>query len=127
MAVIRCKAEIRSARELFEFAENNLKTSRSHACKRRMFRYAEEIPRANKRNFKPIKGIRVVHRVETIDSQNFLLRNLSCYSDNCLECEKYMNIAQVEVVLLSSWWVIVQTQTMKIHFSSASKMNLSLI
>jgi hypothetical protein len=37
--------------ELFEFAENNLKTSRSHACKRRMFRYAEEIPRANKRNF----------------------------------------------------------------------------
>jgi hypothetical protein len=29
MAVIRGKAEIRSARELFEFAENNLKTSRS--------------------------------------------------------------------------------------------------
>jgi hypothetical protein len=60
MTVIRGKAEIRSARELFELAENNLKTSRSHACKKRLFRYryVEEIPRANKRNFKPIKGIR---------------------------------------------------------------------
>jgi hypothetical protein len=95
MAVIRGKAEIRSARKLFEFAENNLKTSRSHACKRRLFRYVEEIPRANKRNFKPIKGIRAVHRVETIDSQNLLLRNLSCYCDNCLECEECTNIAQV--------------------------------
>ena len=35
MTVIRGKAKIRSTRELFEFAENNLKTSRSHACKRR--------------------------------------------------------------------------------------------
>jgi hypothetical protein len=51
MAVIRGKAEIRSARELFEFAENNLKTSRSHACKRRMFRYAEEIPGLSHDNF----------------------------------------------------------------------------
>jgi hypothetical protein len=75
MVVIRGKVEIRSARELFEFAENNLKTSRSHACKRRLFKYVEEIPLANKRNIKPIKGIRAVHRVETIDSQKFLLRN----------------------------------------------------
>jgi hypothetical protein len=56
--------------------------------------WVEEIPRANKRNFKPIKGIRAVHRVETIDSQNLLLRNVSCYCDNCLECEECMNIAQ---------------------------------
>ena len=92
MVVIRGKAEIRSARERFEFAENNLKTSRLHACKRRLFRYIEEIPRANKRNFKPIKRIRAVHRVEAIDSQNLLLRNVSCYCDNCFEC---MIIAQV--------------------------------
>ena len=114
MVAITSKAEIRPARERFEFAENNLKTSRSHACKRRLFRYVEEIPLANKRNNKPIKGIRAVHRVETIDSQNLLLRNVSCYCDNCLECEECMNIAQV-----GSWWVIGQTQAaMKEEFRS---------
>ena len=86
MVVIRGKSEIRSARELSEFAENYLKTSRLHAYKRRL--------QANKRNFKSIKGIRAVHRVETIDSQNLLVRK-SCYCDNCLECEECMNIAQV--------------------------------
>jgi hypothetical protein len=75
MAIIRGKVEIRSARELFEFAENNLRTSRSHACKRRLFRYVEEILLTNKRNIKPIKGIRAVHRIETRDSQKLLLRN----------------------------------------------------
>jgi hypothetical protein len=48
MAVVRGKAEIRCARDLYNFAEAKLKTTRSHNCKRRIFKYIEEVERNNK-------------------------------------------------------------------------------
>jgi len=109
IAVIRGKVQIRSAADLFNFAEHKLKTPRSHTCKRRIFRYVEEIQR-DSQNFRPIKGIRLIHRVETVDSNRVLLRNVSCYCDNCLNMdhsiENCLKLAQVgkstEVKLVSN-------------------------
>ena len=68
-----------------------------------------------------------VHRVETIDSQNLLLRNVSCYCDNCLECEECMIIAQVGSCTTIELVGDSTNSSNEIQFSSASKMNLSLI
>jgi hypothetical protein len=86
MAVIHGKAQIRSAIDLFDFAESNLRSSRSHNCKRRIFRYVEEMQRSEE-CFQPVKGIRAVHRAETSDNGNIILRNISCYCDSCIEEE----------------------------------------
>ena len=45
MAIVRGKAERRCARDLCNFAEVKLKTTRSHNCKRRIFKYIEEVER----------------------------------------------------------------------------------
>ena len=100
MAVVRGKAEIRCARDLYNFAEAKLKTTRSHNCKRRIFKYKmyiEEVERNNK-SFQPIRGIREIHRIETLDSKRVLIRNLSCYCESCIAAdgvEPCLNLAQV--------------------------------
>jgi hypothetical protein len=55
-------------------AEVKLKTTRSHNCKRRIFKYIEVVERKNK-SFQPIRGIRAIHRIETLDSKRVLIRN----------------------------------------------------
>jgi hypothetical protein len=97
MAVVRGKAEIRCARDLYNVAEAKLKTTRSHNCKRRIFKYIEEVERNNK-SFQPIRGIRAIHRIETLDSKRVLIRNLSCYCESCIAAdgvEPCLNLAQV--------------------------------
>ena len=78
MAVVRGKAESRCARDLCNFAEVKLKTTRSHNCKPRIFKYIEVVERKNK-SFQPIRGIRAIHRIETLDSKRVLIINGSCY------------------------------------------------
>jgi hypothetical protein len=73
MAIVRGKAEIRCARDLYNFAEAKLKTTRSHNCKRRIFKYIEEVER-NSKSFQPIRGIRAIHRIETLDSKRLLIK-----------------------------------------------------
>jgi hypothetical protein len=74
MAIVRGKAEIRRARDLCNFAEAKLKTTRSHNCKRRIFfKYIEEVER-NSKSFQPIRGIRAIHRIEKLDSKRLLIR-----------------------------------------------------
>jgi hypothetical protein len=97
MAVVRGKAEIRRARDLCNFSEAKLKTTRSHNCKRRIFKYIEEVERNNK-SFQPIRGIRAIHRIETLDLKRVLIRNLSCYCESCIAAdgvEPCLNLAQV--------------------------------
>jgi hypothetical protein len=54
------------------FAEAKLKTTRSHNCKRRIFKYIEEVERNNK-SFQPIRGIRAIHRIETLDVKYYFV------------------------------------------------------
>jgi hypothetical protein len=72
MAIVRGKAEIRCARDLCNFAEAKLKTTRSHNCKRRIFKYIEEVER-NSKSFQPIRGIRAIHGIETLDLKRVLI------------------------------------------------------
>jgi hypothetical protein len=73
MAIVLGKAEIRRARDQCNFAEAKLKTTRSHNCKRRIFKYIEEVER-NSKSFQPIRGIRAIHRIEKLDSKRLLIR-----------------------------------------------------
>ncbi|CAG2239432.1 unnamed protein product [Mytilus edulis] len=98
IAVIRGQFQIRSALELFQFAQSRLTTPRSYACKRRIFKYVEEIPR-NRKSFKPIKGIRTIHREETKNLQTVLFRTVSCYCDRCLESDHCLFTDQVGISL----------------------------
>jgi predicted phosphohydrolase len=94
---MRGKAEIRCARDLYNFAEAKLKTIRSHNCKRRIYKYIEEVERNNK-SFQSIRGIRAIHRIETLDSKRVLIRNLSCHCESCIAAdgvEPCLNLAQV--------------------------------
>ena len=58
----------------------------------------KEIPR-NRKSFKPIKGIRTIHRVETKNTQTVLLRTVSCYCDGCLEGYQCLFLDQVGISL----------------------------
>ncbi|CAG2251287.1 unnamed protein product [Mytilus edulis] len=100
IAVIRGQFQIRSAVELFQFAQSRLTTQRSYACKRRIFKYVEEnkIPR-NRKSFKPIKGIPTIHRVETKNLQTVLVGTVSCYCDACLEGDHCLFTDQVGISL----------------------------
>jgi len=51
-------------------------------CKRRLFRYVENINRSTNQIFKPIQGIRSVHQVQSTKASPGIItiRNLSCYT-----------------------------------------------
>ena len=68
-----------------------------HNSERRIFKYIEEVERNNK-SFQPIRGIRAIHRIETLDSKRVLIRNLSCYCESCIAAdgvEPCLNLAQI--------------------------------
>jgi hypothetical protein len=64
-AVLRGKATIQCAKDLYKFAEENLQQPKckNGNYKRRIFRYVESIPRDNNRNFKPVSQNRKVHQI----------------------------------------------------------------
>ncbi|CAC5383741.1 unnamed protein product [Mytilus coruscus] len=85
LAIIRGTATIQNAHDLFEFAKSNFSIPKSSNCKRRLFKYTENINRNFRMLYKPIPGIRSVHQV-VVDNDRLLIRSLSCYtSNNCLE------------------------------------------
>jgi hypothetical protein len=58
-AVLRGKATIQCAKDLYKFVEENLQQPKckNGKYKRRIFRYVESIPRDNNRNFKPLRTL----------------------------------------------------------------------
>ncbi|CAC5416032.1 unnamed protein product [Mytilus coruscus] len=63
-AILRGQTQIRTAKDLYEYANSFLTQPRSH-CKRRIFRYAETIHRDNRLSFKPVPSIRSLHQIKT--------------------------------------------------------------
>ena len=95
MAVIRRQVVIQNARDLYDYAKENLSEpsstrykSQSVGLKRRIFFYVEHHQR-NRRNrkFKQIKGSRQIHSILATDESagsRLKTRLLSCYCDHCL-------------------------------------------
>ncbi|CAC5421974.1 unnamed protein product [Mytilus coruscus] len=84
-AILRRQTQIRTAKDLYEYANSFLTQPRSH-CKRRIFRYAETIHRDNRLSFKPVPSIRSLHQVRASrDSAKGLINisELSCFCVNC--------------------------------------------
>ncbi|XP_071122993.1 uncharacterized protein [Mytilus edulis] len=64
LSIIRGQRVIQSARNLYDFASENLcKTSEDAKCSRRIFRYIETINRNRNRYFKPVNKNRNIHQV----------------------------------------------------------------
>ncbi|CAC5419520.1 unnamed protein product [Mytilus coruscus] len=94
-AVLRGKTKIQTARDLYDFAQENLQNPQSGIYKKRLFKYIAEIPRLHNINFKPVDQNRKIHQIiSTNFYTDLLVRDLSCYNcDNCFngainECEK---------------------------------------
>ncbi|CAC5421574.1 unnamed protein product [Mytilus coruscus] len=84
-AILRGQTQIRTAKDLYEYANSFLTQPMSH-CKRRIFRYAETIHRDNRLSFKPVPSIRSLHQVRASrDSAKGLINisELSCFCVNC--------------------------------------------
>ncbi|CAC5407804.1 unnamed protein product [Mytilus coruscus] len=84
-AILRGQTQIRTAKDLYEYANSFLTQPRSH-CKRRTFRYAETIHRDNRLSFKPVPSIRSLNQVRASrDSAKGLINisELSCFCVNC--------------------------------------------
>lgn len=87
MAVIRRQKVIQNARDLFEFAQENLRVpSEKASLSRRIFFYVEHHDRNRpRRYFKEVKGNRAVHSILAREQSGYLqLRELSCYCDHCI-------------------------------------------
>jgi hypothetical protein len=85
LAVVRGKTSIQSAKDFFDFCNENLIQPKSDGCKRRIFRYIETIPRTEPRLYKPIPAIRSIHQAVAIQKGDISIRSLSCYAcDPCL-------------------------------------------
>ena len=88
MAVARGKYIIQNAEDLYEFGVGNwcFPKDSSSGCKRRIFRYIQEIPLDRSRSFRHIPSVRCLHQVKSTDICKIKVRNLSCYS-----CESCIN------------------------------------
>ena len=101
---------IQNAKELYDFAESNMKDpapsqyqSENVHVKQRIFFYDDDILH-NRRNryFKEIKGNRSIHVVMSIDGGcTISSRQLSCYCNTCLDfsyegCEKLAFVVEWE-------------------------------
>jgi hypothetical protein len=87
LAVLRGAVVIQSAKDLFQFAQNNLTETKSDKCQRRIFRYCESIDRSTARLYNPIPGIRSTHQViahANTKHSKLQIRCLSCYE--CTNC-----------------------------------------
>ena len=69
LAVYRESEIIQSASDFFNYCENHLKDSKSTYCKRRIFRFVEQIDR-NNMSFNAVPGIRRLHQVASTKSNN---------------------------------------------------------
>ncbi|MES9883754.1 MAG: hypothetical protein ABW185_23120 [Sedimenticola sp.] len=86
MAVIRGSASIQNAKDFYTFGKNNLSSTKS-VCKRRIFKYIEQVNRENKVGYKSISNNRKIHQI-TRDGPfgKLQVRELSCYSCNrCMD------------------------------------------
>ena len=83
-AVLRGKTKIKSANELYNFAHGNLQNLRSGIYKRRIFKYIEEIPRLQNKKMNPVSQNRKNHQIISSNSDDLLVRDVSCY--NCDDC-----------------------------------------
>ncbi|CAG2203313.1 unnamed protein product [Mytilus edulis] len=99
LSIIRGQRVIQSARNLYDFASENLcKTSEDAKCSRRIFRYIETINRNRDRYFKPVKENRKIHQVCFTKSATVDIRKLSCYTcENCVNTKynECLNIDQI--------------------------------
>ena len=116
MAVIKRQEVIQNAKDLFKFAEKNLKTpapsryqSENVHLKRRIFFYVEQVNRDRRRRyFKEVKGNRAIHSVLSgTTSCCIRTRQLSCYCENCIE-EEYEACKNSDYV---SAWQTVQLES----------------
>ena len=88
---------------MFQFATESLQTPKSSVgVRRRLFRYVEEIPRNEVRQYCPIPGIRSIHQIVSDISGENRIRQLSCYEcDECL-LGKYDNCDNDEILGFTS-------------------------
>lgn len=94
MAVIKGNVIIQSARDLYDFAQRNMKDpapsryqSESVALERRIFFYVDKVNRDRPyRLFTEIRGNRSIHSVLSSGESNSLdVRQLSCYCNHCID------------------------------------------
>ena len=106
MAVLRGKHIIQSAKDFYDYLNQNYRTPGPSAlCKRRVFNYVEEIPRDTARNFRPINAIRSVHQISTTRNNKLITRYLSCYCQHCSNgqydnCKHIENIGRIKDIEL---------------------------
>ncbi|CAC5382994.1 unnamed protein product [Mytilus coruscus] len=88
-AILRGQTQIKTAKDLYEYANSFLTQPRSH-CKRRIFRYAETIHRDNRLSFKPVPSIRSLRQVRASRDSAKGLINISELSCFCVNCCRHM-------------------------------------
>ncbi|CAC5371794.1 unnamed protein product [Mytilus coruscus] len=84
LVVLRGSAVVQNAHDFFNYCEKNLKDTKSHYCRRRIFRFVDTINRDSVKAYKPIPGIRSLHQVLNSEPEKLTVRYMSCYS--CEEC-----------------------------------------
>ncbi|XP_069104899.1 uncharacterized protein [Argopecten irradians] len=87
MAIIRGTETIQSAEHLYNFGKNKFEQpSGSANCKRRHFRYIEQVTRETQMRYKPIPRNRQIHQIIATGNPSLLfVRNISCYTcDQCI-------------------------------------------
>jgi hypothetical protein len=84
LTVVRGKTSIQSAKDFFDFCNENLIQPKSDGCKRRIFRYIETIPRTEPRLYKPIPAIRSIHQAVAIQKGDISIRYVCYACDLCL-------------------------------------------
>jgi hypothetical protein len=65
MAVLRGSEMIQNAKDFFDFVDSKLRIPQSGIYKRRVFRYAEEIPRDKIPDYKPVNKNRKNHQISS--------------------------------------------------------------
>ncbi|CAC5374294.1 unnamed protein product [Mytilus coruscus] len=81
-AILRGQTQIRTSKDLYEYANSFLTQPRSHL--RRIFRYAETIHHDNRLSFKPVPSIRSLHQVSRDSAKGLInISELSCFCVNC--------------------------------------------
>jgi hypothetical protein len=87
MAVLRDSEMIQNTKDFFDFVDNNLRIPQSGIYKRRVFRYAEEIPEDKIPHYKRVNQNRKIHQISsTGTTEKLQVQPLSCYEyDGCLE------------------------------------------
>ena len=112
MAVIKGNEIIQNARDLFDYAERNLKEpapsryqSENVTLKRRIFFYVDKVNRDRPyRLFTEVKGNRSIHSIiSTCESNSLDVRQLSCYCNHCIdgdysECEDKEHLDDWETI-----------------------------